>query len=302
MNAVTVRDLTVRIPVGDRAVHAVTGVALTLEAGRMHALVGESGCGKSTVGAALCGMLPRSATVTGSVTLADGVELVGARERTLRRVRGARVALVPQSAATSFTPVRTVRSQLNELLRRHRCAHAVDDILALVDLEPSVAARYPHELSGGMAQRLAVGFALATEPDVIVADEPTSHLDGTRADHVLALLKSAADRGAAVLLVAHDLGRVRTYDDVTVMYAGRVVESGPAADVFDDPWHDWTRDLLRALPSGGLVAIPGSPPELTDGDDECPYHLRRPGTRFSGGPTHLVTVGTRTVRTRTDAS
>lgn len=301
--ALAVDALTVRIPVRAAAVHAATDVSLTLETGRTHALVGESGCGKSIVASAVCGLLPSSAHVSGSIRLSgpgvDPVEIVGATERVLRTVRGRRIALVPQSAATYLTPVRTVGAQLEETLRHLESRCGVDELLDRVGLDARCRHLYPHELSGGMAQRAAIAFALAGEPDVIVADEPTSSLDPALTERILTLLDGCTDAGAAVLLITHDIAAVTGHaDTVSVMYAGRILESGPATVVLDDPWHDYTQDLLAALPHNGLRPLPGSPPELTDLPDDCVYHLRRPGTAFSGGPTHLVRTGDRVVRTR----
>lgn len=300
--ALTIDALTVRIPVGSGVVHAATDVDLTLEAGRVHALVGESGCGKSIVASAACGLLPSNARVSGSVRLAsasDDIEIVGAQERLLQSVRGRRIALVPQSAATHLTPVRTVGAQLDETLRHLGSRYGVDELLARAGLDPECRTLYPHELSGGMAQRAAIAFALAGEPAVIVADEPTSSLDPDLTERILTLLDGCADAGASVLLITHDITAARRHaDSVSVMYAGRILESGPAAEVLDDPWHDYTKDLMAALPGNGLRPMPGTPPELTDLPDDCVYHLRRPGTAFSGGRTQLVRSGARVVRTR----
>lgn len=300
--ALTVDGLTVRIPVGSGVVHAATDVSLDLHPGRTHALVGESGCGKSIVASAVCGLLPSNARVSGSIRLAsdgESVDIVDAPERVLRTVRGRRIALVPQSAATYLTPVRTVGSQLDETRRHLESRFDTTELLDHVGLDARCRELYPHELSGGMAQRAAVAFALAGDPEVIVADEPTSSLDPALTERILILLDACAAAGAAVLLITHDIPAVAGHaDTVSVMYAGRILESGPAAEVLDDPWHDYTKDLMAALPHNGLRPMPGSPPELTDLPDDCVYHLRRPDTAFSGGPTHLVRSGDRVVRTR----
>src|SRR5690606_20049456 len=173
------------------------------------------------------------------------VDLVTAGPATWRRLRGRRIAWIPQSAATSFTPVRTLGAQLAET-----CAHLDADrtpaeLLELAGLEPAAARLFPHELSGGMAQRAAVACALAGRPRLIVADEPTAALDPGRTAHILALLRAAADAGAAVLLISHDLDTLAEHTDhVAVMYASRILETGPTATVFADPWHPCTRDLL----------------------------------------------------------
>lgn len=301
--ALTIDGLTIRIPTQEGIVHAATDVDLTLHTGQVHALIGESGCGKSVVGAAICGLLPATATVHGHITLHRGddgpVDLVRARARVRawRQIRGHRVAWIPQSAASYLTPVRTVGAQLAETCRHLQSQHTPAALLTRVGLEPTVADLYPHQLSGGMAQRAAIAFAIAADPEVIVADEPTSNLDPHLTEHTLRLLRSAADAGAAVLLISHDLDTLPAHTDhVAVMYASRILETGPTADVLTDPWHPYTRDLIAALPAGGLHPIPGMPPTLTDLDDNCVYHHRRPAPGFSGGPTHLTRHGDRTVR------
>ena len=313
--ALSVRDLSVRFPLparrrsAPRVVHAATDVSFDLHAGRVLALVGESGCGKSVLASALLQLLPCTAVVSGSAVLAGGTELLGAPDRAMsREVRGRRVALVPQSAATSLTPVRTARSQLEETVRelvpgadpRHRA----DELAARVGLDPRDLDRFPHELSGGMAQRVVVALALAGDPAVVLADEPTAGLDRPLVDRTLQLLRGVADAGCAVLLITHDLGALlrspQVADDLAVMYASRLLETGPARTVLGDPGHDYTRDLLGALPAGGLVPIPGHPPELTDLPAGCAYHQRRPGAGpCDGGTLHVA--GARSVRCRSVA-
>ncbi|MDV6301011.1 MULTISPECIES: ABC transporter ATP-binding protein [Rhodococcus] len=295
----SVRNLTVRIPIGRRWVHAASDVDLEVPAGTVTALVGESGCGKSILAATVMAMLPVGATVSGSV-----VVTTAEREFDVTSAAGFRgrdVALVPQSAATHLTPTRTVRSQLDETIAAHGGPSTSDLLAERVGLAPAHLDLHPHQLSGGMAQRVALAGALAADPTVIVADEPTSNLDRAAVDHVLGLLRACADDGAAVLLITHDLSsliRTEIADRIAVMYASRLMETGPAASVLENPLHDYTRDLLDALPSRGMTPLPGSPPELTDLPDDCVYHLRRPLSPHSGGPTDMVTVGARSYRTR----
>jgi peptide/nickel transport system ATP-binding protein len=289
-------------------VHAATDVSFDLHPGRVLALVGESGCGKSVLAAALLGLLPGNAAVTGSALLpgpAGPLDLLAAGRGTLaRRVRGRRVALVPQSAATSLTPVRTARAQLEEVVRELSAGtdarRRADHLARRVGLAPADLDLFPHELSGGMAQRVAVALALAGEPQVVLADEPTAGLDRPLVDRTLGLLREVADAGCAVLLITHDLGALRrvpgAVDDVAVMYASRLLETGPAADVLAQPGHDYTRELLAALPSGGLVPIPGQPPQLTDLPAGCAWHRRRPGPCDGGDVLHRT--GARTARCR----
>ncbi|WP_431880933.1 ABC transporter ATP-binding protein [Micromonospora chalcea] len=281
----TVDGLTVRFRLRDALVHAVTDLSLTLRPGELLAVVGESGCGKSVLAHALLGLLPRNAAVTGHARLRapgrDDVDLIGAGERHLaRHVRGRGVGLVPQSPATALTPVRTGRKLLEETLRAHGHTRrdapaAADRIAADVGLDPADLDRYPHELSGGMAQRLATALALAPDPPVLLADEPTTGLDRPLVDHTLDLLRRRCDTGAAVLLITHDLAAARRVaDTVAVMYASRMVEHRPTGALFDAPAHPYTAGLLDALPDRAFVPVPGHPPALTDLPGGCAFAPR----------------------------
>ncbi|SHF32629.1 ABC transporter ATP-binding protein [Streptoalloteichus hindustanus] len=294
----SVDRLSVRFLLGRKGkrgeVRAVTDVSFDLRPGQLLTLVGESGCGKSVLASALLGLLPGNARLRGAATLStsdsDPVELVSAAESVLAgRVRGRLVGLVPQSSATHLTPVRTARSQLLETVRALR--PGVDDPAGLVEhlaervgLEPAVLDRYPHELSGGTAQRVAVALALAGDPPVVLADEPTTGLDRPLVDRTVDLLAGLAEEGRAVLMITHDLAAARRVaTDVAVMYASRLVELGPADRVFADPWHPYTAGLLGALPEGGFTPIPGHPPELTALPDGCAF-APRCALLAGGGP------------------
>lgn len=259
------RGVTVRIPLGSgRTVHAVTDADLQVRAGTVHGLIGESGSGKSMLAATITGLLPTRAQVSGSVTLKLGERTLSAQD--LRHARGRTVALVPQSAMTWFTPVRRLGPQLAETIRYLGTAHDPAELFARVELETDALRRYPHEVSGGMAQRAAIAFALAGDPALIIADEPTSALDPARAAAVLELLGGFAAAGGRVLLVTHDLTALRESGicaDISVMYASRIVETGDAR-VLTDPTHRYTRDLLAALPENGLHPLPHTSPELVD--------------------------------------
>lgn len=300
MSALSIEGLTVRIPLpGGSVVHAASGVSLSVAAGSVTALVGESGCGKSIVASAVLAMLPPRTRVSGSVSVRTADRTIDVF--TDSSFRGRDVALIPQSASSYLTPVRTARSQLAETARALGSSRRPDDLARRVGLDPVHLDCYPHELSGGMAQRVAIAAALVGDPAVIVADEPTANLDRELTDRVLGLLRRSADDGAAVLLITHDVSsliRSGIADTVAVMYASRIMETGPAALVLDDPLHDYTRDLLNALPSRGLHPIPGIPPQLTDLPGDCVYYLRRPESVQSGGRTELVTAGSRSYRTR----
>ncbi|MFF3853875.1 ABC transporter ATP-binding protein [Micromonospora sp. NPDC002575] len=298
-----VDGLTVRFQLRDAVVHAVTDLSLTLHPGELLAVVGESGCGKSVLAHALLGLLPRNATITGHAHLhppaGHPVDLITTGERRLaRHVRGRAVGLVPQSPATALTPVRTGRHLLEETLRAHghprRDAHAAADrIAADVGLDPGDLDRYPHELSGGMAQRLATALALAPDPPLLLADEPTTGLDRPLVDHTLDLLRRRCDTGAAVLLITHDLTAARRVaDTVAVMYASRIVEHRPTTALFDNPAHPYTAGLLDALPERAFTPVPGHPPMLTDLPDGCAFTPRcLRATDTCRTPPRLVTDG-----------
>ncbi|MFG1797214.1 ATP-binding cassette domain-containing protein [Nocardia sp. NPDC049149] len=262
----TLRKVSVRVPLAPgRVVHAVTDADLVVRRGTVHGLIGESGSGKSMLAATITGLLPKRARMTGEVSLALDGRTLGTTE--IRRSRGHAVAWVPQSAMTYFTPVRRVGPQLAETIRYLGTAHRPADLFAEVGLEVEALQRYPHELSGGMAQRAAIAFALAGDPALIIADEPTSALDAERAAAILRLLGDFAARGGRVLLVTHDLTALRASEictDVSVMYASRIVEIGSAAVVLDEPAERYTRDLLAALPENGLHPLPFATPELVN--------------------------------------
>ncbi|AZZ83580.1 ABC transporter ATP-binding protein [Gordonia alkanivorans] len=230
--------VTVEVAVRRRErVRVLDDVTLDLPAGAMTALVGESGCGKSMVAATLCGLLPPGSGVTGRLCLGDdtflGDEICG-RDPRWRALRGRRVGLVPQSAAASFTPVRTLGSQLDEVIAGLDGAREAVELCREVHLDPDALQLYPHELSGGMAQRAAIAAALAGDPEILVADEPTSALDPDLAAAIWSLLVDTARRGAAVLVITHDmdtLRRAEECDSVAVMRAGRIVEHRAAADL-----------------------------------------------------------------------
>ncbi|MGH4012721.1 MAG: oligopeptide/dipeptide ABC transporter ATP-binding protein [Pseudonocardiaceae bacterium] len=255
--------------------------------------------------------MPSNAQVRGSAMLAvPGAaerDLLAAPERELAgRVRGRAVGLVPQSAASHLTPVRTAGAQLTEVVRtlRPRCdvEEAVAGLAERVGLPAAALDRYPHELSGGMAQRVGVALALAGDPAVVLADEPTTGLDRPLVDRTVDLLAGlAAAEGRAVLMITHDLRAARRIaTDVVVMYASRLVEVGPADAVFGEPLHPYTAGLIGALPSGGFRPIPGHPPELTALPAGCGFRPRcvvSPDGQCRDDPT-LVRYGERLVACR----
>ncbi|WP_168706120.1 dipeptide ABC transporter ATP-binding protein [Gordonia paraffinivorans] len=285
-----VRDLRVDFPSEAGTIHAVRGLDLDLTPGRTTALVGESGSGKSVSALAVLGLLPDRARVEGSVAL-RGRELTGLSDKEMSAIRGAEIAMVFQDPLSSLTPVFTVGAQISEALRAHRSMSARQawtravELLDLVGIgDPQRRARaFPHELSGGMRQRVMIAMAIANDPAVIVADEPTTALDVTIQAQILDLLDTARrETGAAMLLITHDLGVVAGHaDDVVVMYAGRAVETADVDTLFERPRMPYTIGLLGAVPrvdrrTDALIPIPGSPPALRGIGDECQFAPRCP--------------------------
>ncbi|MEU6658766.1 ABC transporter ATP-binding protein [Streptomyces sp. NPDC046821] len=264
-------------------VQAVDGARFDLAAGECLALVGESGCGKSVLASALLGLLPGNAETAGSAFVGD-LDLLAADEHTLARtVRGRRVGLVPQSPAAHLTPVRTVRSQLREVVREltgargTRLAAAVEEAAARAAFPGGHLDRYPHELSGGLAQRAATALALVGDAPLLLADEPTTGLDRDLVDRTVDELRRHIGSDRALLLITHDLAAAeRIADRVAVMYASRVVELADAACFFGTPGpqHPYARGLLNALPDREFTPIPGMPPELGALPDGCAFAER----------------------------
>src|SRR5690349_11570099 len=266
--ALSIRDLT--IDIGRPLVH---GISLDLQAGRIHGLAGESGSGKTLTSLAVLGLLPRQARTGGSITLA-GEELVGLRRRALNRIRGRRIAMVFQDPSASLHPQLPIGRQLTDHMRVHlglrgeaARARAIGLLETVQVPSPEVALkRYPHQFSGGQRQRIAIACALACDPEVLLADEPTTALDVTVQAGVLRLLRDlATERDLAVLLVTHDLGVMSAIaDEVAVMKSGRIVERADRETLFRSPQHEYTRTLLAALP-GSRIESP-----LTDAAEEAP--------------------------------
>jgi peptide/nickel transport system ATP-binding protein len=267
---------------------AVDGVSFSVGRGETVALVGESGCGKTVTSLSILGLVPDppGRIMPGSSIRLRGEELVGASEERLRRIRGNEVSMIFQEPMTSLNPVFTIGEQIVEPLRLHRKmgrAAARDRAIGLLQEVgiPEPARRfdeYPHQLSGGMRQRVMIAMALACEPALLIADEPTTALDVTIQAQILELLAALQERhGMAVLLVTHDLGVVaEVADRVVVMYAGQVVETGTAAEVFASPTHPYTEGLLGSIPrvdrvGGRLTPIPGVVPAPTDWPPGCRF-------------------------------
>ncbi|GAA2353074.1 murein tripeptide/oligopeptide ABC transporter ATP-binding protein OppD [Saccharopolyspora halophila] len=286
-----VDDLRVRFTAHGRRVHAVNGLTYRLWPGRMLAIVGESGSGKSVSARTLMGLLPPTAELSGSARF-DGVELLGLSEREMRGRRGADIAMVFQDPARSLNPTMRIGAQITEAIRAHAQVskdQAGQDALELLRLVRLAAPErrfheYPHQLSGGMRQRVMIAIALAANPRLLIADEATTSLDVTTQAQIMELLLDLQRRlNMAVVLISHDLGLAASYaEDVIVMYAGRAVEYAPTSTLFEHVRMPYTRALLGAVPvldreaHALLPVIPGQPPDLGSLPDGCAFRPRCP--------------------------
>lgn len=285
----SVEDLKVWYHTPDGSVKAVDGVTFRLLANERFGLVGESGSGKSTIALALMRMIRPPGKIEGGRVQLDGVQLLEVPEDEMRRLRLATIALVAQGAMNSLNPVTRVREQILDAMRDHgeRLSkqeenNRVGSLLVQVGLPPSVADRHPHELSGGMKQRVCIAIAICLRPKVILADEPTSALDVVVQRQVMETLQRVHEAlNASVILVGHDMGLMAQFvHRLGVMYAGRLVEVSPIEDIFDKPLHPYTELLIGSLPSlehkGDFRGIPGLPPSLLQRPVGCSFHPRCP--------------------------
>jgi oligopeptide/dipeptide ABC transporter ATP-binding protein len=285
-----IQDLSTHIKLTSSVVQAVGNVDMIVDAGETLGIVGESGCGKSMTGLSIMGLLPPGGSIVGGSIKLAGRELVGLKDEELRQIRGNEVSMIFQDPLTSLDPTKTIGYQVAEPVRLHRGASKTDaldravDVLALVGL-PRPKERlgdYPHQLSGGLRQRVMIAMALACEPKLLIADEPTTALDVTIQAQILALLKDLKQRlGMAMLLITHDMGVIAGHADrVNVMYAGRVVETAEAGQLFTEMHHPYTQALLASIPQldqdarKALHAIPGLPPDLAHPPQGCRFAAR----------------------------
>jgi peptide/nickel transport system ATP-binding protein len=284
---VSVRDLRVYYGTLRGPVKAVDRVSLEIQAGEVLGLVGESGCGKSTLGRGIIGLLPEGAVSDGEV-LYGGRNLVGLSDKELRKLRGPDLGLIFQEPMTRLNPLMRIEDHFRETLEQHE--PKLDDrairrrsleTLGGMGIPPTRFRQYPHEFSGGMRQRIMIALALVLRPKLLIADEPTTSLDVIVEAQILSILADLRENfGTALLLITHNLGIVaEACDHVAVMYAGQIVEEGPAREVFIEPAHPYTRELLRStisLDTTELHSIPGSPPNLIDPPPACRFHPRCP--------------------------
>ena len=287
--ALAVENLTMSYFTRAGAVRAVDGVSFAVARGRSLGLVGESGCGKSSIALSLLKILPDNARILSGKILLDGVDVVPLSEDEMRPHRWKRVSMVFQAAMNSLDPVYRVGDQIIEALELHvraarrEALERVRELYDVVNLDRAFIPRYPHEYSGGMKQRAIIAMALACEPSVVIADEPTTALDVIVQDRILRAMRAIRrDLGMSVIYISHDMAVIAEVSDaVAVMYAGRIVESGPVEEVFGAPIHPYTRALLSAFPSvtgekRELAALGGEPPNLLAPPSGCRFHPRCP--------------------------
>ncbi len=289
-NLLTVKDLRTYFETEDGTVKAVDGISFNLKQGQTLGIVGESGSGKSVANLSLMRLIPDppGRIVSGSITF-DGRDILTLSPREVRRIRGKRIAMIFQDPMTSLNPFMRVSKQMMEVTRLHlghtkkqARAHAIEmlDHVGIPDASERVDS-YPHEFSGGMRQRVMIAMALSCQPELLIADEPTTALDVTIQAQILELIKtSKSETGASVILITHDLGVVAGMTDhIIVMYAGKVFEQAPTSELFERPGNPYTRGLLRSVPDptdeqGSLYQIPGLPPDLAHLPAGCPFAPR----------------------------
>jgi peptide/nickel transport system ATP-binding protein len=289
MSLLSVRDLTVKFAMRDQTVTALNRISFDLGRGERLGIVGESGAGKSITGFSLMNLLSRPGYIDSGKILFGGEDIVQLPEAKMRRIRGNRMAMIFQDPMVTLNPVLTIGQQMVETLMAHRkLSRAEAEQIAVLKLRevyiPSPEARlhqYPHELSGGMRQRIIIAMALLLDPELIIADEPTTALDVTiQADIMELLLELCQSNKVGLILITHDLGVVSQMTERTlVMYAGRIIESGPTREIINDPQHPYTQGLINALPQQTLPGhrlkqIPGNMPSLTAIPQGCPFNPR----------------------------
>jgi len=289
-NILEIRHLRVQFPIHLGTVRAVEEVSLELSRGEVVGLVGESGCGKSTLGFSILRLLRPPGRVAGGEIIYNGRDILRMGRGELLDLRGRSISMVFQDPLTSLNPLFRVGDQFVETIldhekgvRRREALARAAEMLAALGISPQRLAEYPHQMSGGMRQRIMIGIALILNPDLLIADEPTTSLDVIVEAQFLDLLNDLRRRfNLSILLISHNLGVVaQLVDRVAVMYGGRIVETGPAGEVFGDPWHPYTQGLLASVPNimldqPKLKTMPGAPPDLVNPPPGCVFHPRCP--------------------------
>jgi oligopeptide/dipeptide ABC transporter ATP-binding protein len=289
-NILEIKDLQVQFPIHIGTVRAVEEVCLELGRGEVLGLVGESGCGKSTLGFSILRLLRPPGMIAGGEIIYKGKDIVKMSRGELLDMRGRSISMVFQDPLTSLNPLFTIGDQFVETIlnhekgiRRKEALARAAEMLQALGISPERLAEYPHQMSGGMRQRIMIGIGLILNPDLLIADEPTTSLDVIVEAQFLDLLNDLRDRfNLSILLISHNLGVVaQLVDRVAVMYGGRIVENGPAGEVFEDPRHPYTQGLLASVPNiildqPELKTMPGAPPDLVNPPEGCVFHPRCP--------------------------
>ena len=299
-----VTNLSMHYDTLDGNVDAVKNVSFTVNSGESFGLVGESGCGKTSVAMTLLQLQPDNSVITeGSIKL-EGKELIGLSENDLRKVRWDSISIVFQGAMNAWNPVIKIGEQIREAMREHYPQNSkqeninkINELFKMVGLDESISERFPHELSGGMKQRAVIALALSCDPKIIIADEPTTALDVVIQDQILNEIKKVQDLlGLSLIYISHDIAVIAEMTDkIAVMYAGSIVEMGPTKNVFTSPKHSYTRALLDSTPSikgekKKLRSLDGEPPSLIDKIDGCSFAPRCPDREISCNPTEHMSL------------
>ena len=299
-----VTNLSMHYDTLDGNVDAVKNVSFTVNSGESFGLVGESGCGKTSVAMTLLQLQPDNSVITeGSIKL-EGKELIGLSENDLRKVRWDSISIVFQGAMNAWNPVIKIGEQIREAMREHYPQNSkqeninkINELFKMVGLDESISERFPHELSGGMKQRAVIALALSCDPKIIIADEPTTALDVVIQDQILNEIKKVQDLlGLSLIYISHDIAVIAEMTDkIAVMYAGSIVEMGPTKNVFTSPKHSYTRALLDSTPSikgekKKLRSLDGEPPSLIDKIAGCSFAPRCPDREISCNPTEHMSL------------
>ena len=293
MSVLEVKNLNLGFAVEDDFNQALFDVNFSLEKGQTLALVGESGCGKTMSAMSILNLIPKTARITGGEIIYNGENLLNKTQKEMSKIRGGKIALIPQDPMTSLNPLYTVGDQLLEVIKIHKNLHGKEAKRQAIEAFEAVQIpdarnrlnNYPHEFSGGMKQRAVIAMALATDAEILIADEPTTALDVTIQAQIMKLLNEIKQNNqTSILLITHDLALVsENSQNIAVMYAGRIVESASADEFFTNPNHPYSRALLKSIPSNRqtpLETIKGQPPTLSQKIDGCRFH---PRCDFCGG-------------------
>ena len=298
-NILEVKNLTMYYETIDGNVDAVKNISFNVKAGESFGIVGESGCGKTSVAMSLLQLQAENGKISNGSILFDGIELVGKSENDLRKIRWDGISIVFQGAMNAWNPVVKVGEQIREAMREHspestklQNTEKINELFSMVGLDSSVADRFPHELSGGMKQRAIIALALSCDPKLVIADEPTTALDVVIQDQILSEIKKVQDLlGLSLIYISHDIAVIAEMTDkIAVMYAGSIVEMGPTSEVFKSPQHSYTQALLDSTPSikgekKKLRSLEGEPPSLIDKIDGCTFAPRCPNRETTCNPT-----------------